>query len=278
MLATLSPVLAYTTPGTPTGFVNDFADILSPEQEAQLEAKLYTLATTNGSEIAVVTISNLTGDTVENFAVSLFADWGIGKKGQDNGLLLLVAVEERAVRIEVGYGLEGTITDAQSYWIIRDIITPAFRDGDYNLGIAGAIDKITEAITGGVVLPSAEEPVPPNADTSEATGILMIVSTLLIGLAMFLAQSKSFWLGGIIGFLLGLGGGLLFGTLTTGLLAGTILGIVGLIIDFILSRGGGPGSGMSGGGFRGGSGRSGSGGFGGFGGGGSGGGGASGRW
>ncbi len=271
-----SPVLAYISPGQPTGYVNDYADILTEEQEVTLETRLNTLAATEGSEMTVVTVKDLGDETVENYAVQLFAQWGIGKKDKDNGLLLLIAMEERSMRIEVGYGLEGTITDAQAYWIIRDVITPAFKSEDYFSGISGAIDKVTEAITGSAILPSAEENL---TDQGEVDfDISPFIGMIIVALAVFLGSTKSFWLGGVIGLLFGSIAGLIFGTTQTAIAAGLIFGILGLIFDLIVSRrGGGPGgSGRSGGMFSSG-GRS-SGGFGGFGGGRSGGGGASGRW
>jgi uncharacterized protein len=283
-LLSSASVLAYTSPGLPAGFVSDYANILTAEQEAVLEARLEALSQSEGSEMAVVTVPNLAGDTVENFAVSLFAEWGIGKEEKDNGLLLLIAVEEREMRIEVGYGLEGTITDAQSYWIIRDVLTPAFKNGEYYTGISGAVDKVTEAITGATVLPSAEV----SDDTNNAedganllVNLFSIVPMIFIGFLGFLANSKSYWFGGVAGMVVGSGLGILFGTFETGLIAGAVLGSIGLLVDYLLSRGGG-GSGGSSGGMFSGEGFSGGfksgGGFGGFGGGSSGGGGASGRW
>ncbi len=275
-----SPVLAYNSPGAPMGFVNDFAEVLSTEQENTIETKLNSLATIEGSEVVVVTVKNLGSDTVENYAVKLFAEWGIGKKDKDNGLLLLVAIEDREMRIEVGYGLEGTITDAQAYWIIRDVITPAFKNEDYFAGIVGAVDKVTEAITGTTILPTVEEEstsFDSNAISSIATPLFYVFIFLLV----FLASTKSFWLGGVLGGVIGIGIGLVFGTTKMAIISGLILGIVGLIFDYFLSKGGGSGGSGSGGRrgmFGGSSGFEGGGGFGGFGGGSSGGGGASGRW
>ncbi len=276
LIISFSPVLAFKAPGQPTGYVNDYAEILTEEQEVVLETKLRNLASSEGSEVAVVTVKSLDGETVENYAVQLFAEWGIGKKDKDNGLLLLIAMEERAMRIEVGYGLEGTITDAQAFWIIRDIITPAFKNEDYFTGISGAIDKVTEAITESTVLPSAVENQTGQGEVD--FDISPFIGMIIVALAVFLGSTKSFWLGGVIGLLFGSIAGLIFGTTQTAIAAGLIFGILGLIFDLIVSRrGGGPGgSGRSGGMFSSG-GRS-SGGFGGFGGGRSGGGGASGRW
>lgn len=277
LLFSISPVLAYNSPGQPTGFVNDFADVLTSEQEANLEAKLSNLATSEGSEMAVVTVKDLGGDTVENYAVSLFAEWGIGKKEKDNGLLLLVAIDDREMRIEVGYGLEGTITDAQAYWIIRDVLTPAFKNEDYYSGINGAVDKVTEAITGSTVLPSVEEE--QTSPFNNGSDLFGFIAFVVISLAGVLASSKSIWLGGVLGAIAGAGAGLMLGTMQTAISAGIILGIIGLIIDYFLSKGGGAGGGGGGSVFRGGGGfGGGGGGFGRFGGGSSGGGGASGRW
>ncbi len=272
-VAVVLPVQAYTSPGQPTSFVSDFADVLTSEQEIELNDRLATLAIGDGAEMAVVIIPTLGGDTIENYAVSLFAEWQIGTEATDNGVLLLIALTEREVRIEVGYGLEGIITDAQAYWIIQDIITPAFRSEDYYAGIAGAVTEVARAVTDGAVLPSAavSAPVPSGADTNIVYGI----GVLFTALAAFLGRTKSIWLGGVIGFLIGVIGGLLVGSWLASFIGGVVLGVLGLLFDYIVSNGGGPGSGMGGGMFRGGGGSS---GFGGFGGGSSGGGGASGRW
>ena len=135
----VSPVWAYQSPGSPTGFVNDFADILSADTKTQLEAKLKDFASKESNEISVVAIKSLDGDTIENYAVKLFEEWKIGKDKQDNGVLLLVAPNDHQVRIEVGYGLEGALTDLQSKEIINQIITPAFKAGDYDGGVSKAV-------------------------------------------------------------------------------------------------------------------------------------------
>lgn len=264
----VSPALAYTSPGTPTNFVSDFANILTPEQENTLNLRLTSLVGDEGSEIAIVTVPNLGGDTIENYAVSLFAEWGIGKEAEDNGILILVSVQEREIRIEVGYGLEDTITDAQAYFIINNIITPAFKTGDYYPGISGAIDKVTEAITGSAVLPNTIDVAENGSSYDKNFGIL--IEMLIFLIIPILAMTTSFWLGGVIGVISGFYVGTLLGTFQTSIILSILFGIVGMLIDFIVSRGGfGGGSGRFGG--RGG-------GFGGFGGGRSGGGGASGRW
>jgi uncharacterized protein len=98
----------------PSGYVNDFASILSSSVKAELEQELQDFKQTSGHEIALVTLKSLQGDSIENVAVAIFEQWGIGTKEKDNGVLLLVAPQERKLRIEVGYGLESVLTDSRA--------------------------------------------------------------------------------------------------------------------------------------------------------------------
>ncbi len=273
--------VAYPTPGKPQGLVSDFANVLKAEERQALEAKLQALQRSSGSQVAVVTVPSLGGDTVENYAVELFKDWGIGQQGRDNGVLILAAVEDRQVRIEVGYGLEGALTDAESARIIRDIITPAFKNGSYAEGLSGAADRVAAALAG-------EAPPPDQADGSSGMkfnfDIIWFLFFLPMWLGSVLGRSKSWWAGGIIGGLAGVVLGFIFGFLYYGLAAVALLVPIGLLFDFFVSRSYQQGKATGHfpwwiGGGRGGSGGSfGGGGFGGFSGGSSGGGGASGRW
>jgi len=137
------PLLVALATLNPVGHVSDFAQLLRPETVANLEETLRNFEARTGSEIAVVTIDTHGSDeTIETYAVKLFEKWGIGKKGQDNGLLLLIARDDREMRIEVGYGLEPIITDIESSRIIREVLTPAFQTGDYDGGVTRAIERI----------------------------------------------------------------------------------------------------------------------------------------
>ncbi len=118
-----------------TGKVNDFAELLSPAQRAQLEADLASLERDTSAEMAVVTLSSLNGRTVEDYATGLFNAWGIGKRDRDNGVLVLVSRGDRAMRIEVGYGLEGILPDGLAGTIIRETFRPRFRDDRYADGL-----------------------------------------------------------------------------------------------------------------------------------------------
>src|SRR6185295_16176706 len=116
--------------------------VLDPASKQSLEQQLSEFEHSTSNEIAVVTVPSLEGDTIEDYAVRLFKEWGIGKKGKDNGILILVAPNERKVRMEVGYGLEPQLTDGMAGQIIRENMTPYFRQAQYGQGIIAAIEAI----------------------------------------------------------------------------------------------------------------------------------------
>lgn len=264
----------YINPGPPRGFVNDFAEMFTQDQLQQLEAKLSAYAKSSGNEIAVATVQSLGGDTVENFAAKLFEDWQIGEKGKDNGILLLVAKEDRQMRIEVGYGLEPQLTDIEASHLLSNVLVPAFKNGDYFGGVSGAVDLMVQKLSG-----EYPEAFVARAESQPPTNYFLFGIFAFLFLSRVFAQTRSWWLGGAIGAAAGVVVALLYNSIMLGLAALLILVPLGFILDFIFSRIG-PGAGYNGfggpGGF--GSGSSGGGGFGGFGGGSSGGGGASGRW
>ncbi len=292
LIGLISPILvfAYTSPGRATGYVNDFAGVLSVADKADLETQLTALHKDTSAEIAVVIVPTVgTDETIETYAVKLFEEWGIGQKGKDNGALILVAKDDREMRIEVGYGLEGIIPDATAFAIVDKILTPAFKAGDFAGGLKQAVTVMGQAIAGDPsALPAAESPVNPlglfvRAFPFAIVGILVFVQ----GMVAAMARSKSWWLGGVFGAVAGGVVTLVGGFMIAGLLSFAILIPLGLLLDWYLSRNyaskpwwthlGQRGPWWFGGG-RGGGGLGGGGGFGGFGGGGSGGGGSSGRF
>jgi uncharacterized protein len=269
------PVLAYQNPGAPSGFVNDYTGTLSGEEKQTLESKLVAFEKETGNEIALAMIASLGDDTIENFAEALFREWGVGKEGKDNGILILIAKDDRQMRIEVGYGLEGALTDAQSFTIIEKVMKPAFRAGDYYGGVSQAIEKIILALSG--------EEIGIEADSTgissdlEINGLFSFFILGFMWLVSILGRSKSWWFGGVIGALIGLFIGFLKGAPYYATMI--LLVPLGLLLDYIVSKA--YKAGKSKGNipwWTGGSGFGGGGGFGGFGGGRSGGGGASGRW
>ncbi|MBM1173009.1 TPM domain-containing protein [Microvirga arabica] len=141
------PTLAQTFPPL-TGRVVDTANLLKPEERAALEAKLKAHEDRTTDQVVVATLRSLEGYEIEDYGNRLFRHWQLGQKGKDNGALLLVAPQERKVRIEVGYGLEGALTDALSKIIITTAIAPRFQRGDFAGGIDAGIDAMLSILTG----------------------------------------------------------------------------------------------------------------------------------
>jgi uncharacterized protein len=131
-----------------TGRVNDRAGLLSERDEGELQAALARFETETTNQIVVATLQSLQGLPIEEYGYQLGRHWGIGQEGKDNGALLIVAPEEREVRIEVGYGLEGDLTDAQSRTIIETRILPHFRQGDFAAGIKAGVAAMIETLGG----------------------------------------------------------------------------------------------------------------------------------
>src|SRR5918995_237700 len=131
-----------------TGRVNDRAGLLSERDQKELDAALARFEAETTDQIVVATLESLQGLSIEEYGYQLGRHWGIGQEGKDNGALLIVAPEEREVRIEVGYGLEGELTDAQSRTIIETRILPYFREGDFATGIKAGVAAMIETLGG----------------------------------------------------------------------------------------------------------------------------------
>lgn len=227
----------------PVTLVTDAAGVLSAEQKQALENKLVAIDDSSSNQIAVVIIPSLDGYPKEEYATKLFREWGIGNKKTNNGILLLIAIEDRQIRIEVGYGLEGAIPDITALNIIDNDIKPAFKAGNYYEGIDKATDDIAKAAVGEYKVKKAKK------SKGKGSGGLFILILVIIFIVLRGGRGGGSNIGG---------GG--FSDVATGMLLGSLLGGG--------NRHGGGGWGDSGGG----------GGFGGFGGGSSGGGGAGGSW
>lgn len=131
-----------------TDRVVDNAHLLDAPTEAALVQKLAAFQQQSSDQVVVVTVPSLSGEDIESYSNRLFRAWALGQKQEDNGILLVVAPNERRVRIEVGYGLEAIMTDAMSSIIIQSIILPAFRDGNYSGGITDGVDGILSVLSG----------------------------------------------------------------------------------------------------------------------------------
>lgn len=247
LFAAALPALALDVPPPPAQWFTDTANIVPPTEADLLNAKLRQFEQDSGAQFIIYVFPSLQNEALEDFTIRAVERWKVGQKKYDNGLVLFVFVAEKKVRVEVGYGLEGTITDAFSSRVIREQIAPAFQQGNYGGGLNAAADAIITRIKTG------EEPVPPlqpaggqgqGAAEGEDIGVVQALVILFIIFFVVLPMLRR---GGCSGCLLPMffsGGGITFG---------------------------GGGGGFSGGGFGGGGGFSG-------GGGGFGGGGASGGW
>ncbi|CAN5391284.1 YgcG family protein [soil metagenome] len=273
MLCFAFAVLADVAVPPPTGRVVDLTATLSSDQAAALEQTLRDFENRKGSQLAVLIVPTTQPETIEQYSLRVVEQWKLGRKKIDDGALLIVAKNDRKLRIEVGYGLEGALNDAASKRIIDEVITPKFKSGDFAGGISDGVERILKVIDG--------EPLPapkPEGEMPDLSAIGDYFPFLFIG-TLFAGGIFRAIFGRLLGALIA-GGGIgivmwfLIGTLPLAAIAGVIVFVLTLIGDAIASSGG---SGRSSGGFSSGSSSSSSGGF--SGGGGSfGGGGASGSW
>jgi len=248
----------------PTGYVTDRAGVIQPQQKAQLEALCTELEQKTGAQLAIVTVKSLDGDDAQTYANNLFKQLGIGQTKADNGVMLLVAPNDRKYWTEVGYGLEPVINDARAGDAGR-LMVPYFRQGDYSSGITAAAWQLAKYIADdkGVTLTGEPQlrPVRQPSQDSGGLGVWIVLGIIVLILLMFSGSGSRGPRGG------GGGGG---GGFLTGLILGTLANSG--------RSGGGWGGSRGGWGSGGGGWGGGGGGFGGFGGGSSGGGGAGGGW
>lgn len=253
----------------PQTFVTDTAKILSPETLQFIEQTLVQLEKQTSIEFAVVTVPSMGGRDIDGYAEALFRQWGIGKKDKDNGVLLLFAMQEKKVRIEVGYGLESLLTDGRSGEIIRTHIIPSFKQGRFDDGVMQGVAAIIQTVSPNAGFPQPAVPSRPLESPRWHGNILYIGLFVLV----VLLSAASLAVRAIAALLVG-GGFYVAGAGFVGaVFAGGLLFVMSLLVSARLGGWGGyhgRGGGF-GGGFGGGS-------FGGFGGGSSGGGGASGGW
>ena len=260
--------------------VTDSADVLSAAQEAALEEKLAAFEARKGAQIAVLAVASTAPEEIEQYSIRVVEAWKLGRKGVDDGALLIVAVDDKRLRIEVGRGLEGVLTDLTSNRIIQETITPLFRGGDYAGGINAGVDRMISVVDG-EPLPEPEQQWQGGKEGG-LENILGLIFVLAIVLSAILRKILGRILGAVTtGGVLGALGLLVTGAIGMAFLAGVVGFVVALAGGVPTGRfashgrrgrwdGGFGGGGFGGGGFGGG-------GFGGLG-GGFGGGGASGRW
>ena len=252
-----------------TGRVTDLTGTLSTEQKASLEQTLSAFEASKGSQLAVLMIASTAPEAIEPYALRVAEQWKLGRKKIDDGAILVVAKNDRTLRIEVGYGLEGALNDATSKRIISEIIVPRFKQQDFYGGISAGVGQIIRVIEGEPLPPPGKMPTDSFADAQQYAPVLLILA-LAVGGVLRAA------LGRVPGALVTGGGVAVVAWFFVGAVSmALIAGVIALFVTLLGGAMGGRGlGGYYGGGGRGGSGH---GGFGG-GGGGFGGGGASGRW
>lgn len=255
-----------------TGRVVDLTATLPAAAIASLDRKLREFEDRKGSQIAVLIVPTTAPDTIEQYALRVVEQWKLGRKNVDDGALLIVAKDDRRLRIEVGYGLEGALNDATARRIIDEIIGPKFRTGDFAGGISDGVDRILKVVDG-EPLPAPQRQRPPAFNQIDPFDPVLLIAVLVAGGVLRTLFGRFFGsvaTGGLVGivawFLVGVMSialisgviAFLFTLLTAGL---TSLGNGGFGGGFPTGRsGGGFGGGGSGGGFSGGGGRFGGGG------------------
>jgi uncharacterized protein len=195
----------------PAGFVNDTAGVLQPAQRQQLEAALRDLARKTGAEVAVVTADTVPDGDVERAATDLVERWGIGKKGKDTGALILCAVGDRRVRIEVGYGLEGILPDGKTGRIINEVMLPRFRAGDMSAGLIDGAMTVAGVIAAdaGVTLGGAPQAGSPHRSMRRRPTLASAIFSLVMLVVMaivFARNPRLFMLFMVMGSARGYGG------------------------------------------------------------------------
>uniref|UniRef100_UPI00356654D0 TPM domain-containing protein n=1 Tax=Desulfosarcina sp. TaxID=2027861 RepID=UPI00356654D0 len=234
--------------------VNDYAAMLSTASQRQLEAILTDFEQKESTQIVVLTIPSLQGDSLEDFTMRLAEAWKIGHKNLDNGAILLIAKNDRKIRIEVGYGLEGRLTDLLAGRIIRNVIAPQFKSGQFDRGITEGVAAMIDAVRGEYAATDA-----PRQPRQSETGVPIIALLGLFFLINVLGRASRvmgaaagavlFPIAGALFF--GLGPLLLLGLIPLGLVAGLLISLIGgpLVADRSHSShrggfwGGGPGGG-----------------------------------
>ena len=240
-LAALTPVLAQTLVPVPqlTAPVTDLTGTLTPDQSSALEAKLAAFEQAKGSQVVVLIVPTTQPEEVEQYSIRVVDQWKLGRGKVDDGVLVLVALNDRKVRLEVGYGLEGALPDATANRIIQQDILPSFKRGDYYGGISTGVDRVMRVIDG--------EPLPEPEFSPPAAGIPGLFN-LLPFLFIFAIVGGSIFrrMFGRVGGALATGG--LIGFLTWMLISILGISLFAGIVAFIVTLLGGMGGGGSGGG------------------------------
>ncbi|MFA7567649.1 MAG: TPM domain-containing protein [Alkalispirochaeta sp.] len=191
-----------------TGRVVDNANMIGSSAKQQITAYLQSVEESTGAQIAVLTVPSLEGDALEDFSIRVVDQWKLGGADRDNGVLLLVAAAEKKIRLEVGYGLEGVLTDAKSGLIIREVLQPWFQRGDFERGISEAVQVIGQVAAGDPDALPAVSAAAGGSSAGQAIGELLFtgfIVFLVMGVGAFGRRRRygGFWQAMFLGSLLG---------------------------------------------------------------------------
>jgi uncharacterized protein len=255
-----------------TAHVVDLTGTLTADERSRIDSKLAEFERSKGSQVVVLLVPSIGTEALEDFATRVTDAWQLGRKGVDDGVLFVIAKQERKMRIHTGRGVQGTLTDILAKRIVADVVAPRFRTGDFAGGISEAVDAIMKAIEGEALPLPSSKPQGHKVDTVSSYGNFLWIAFFLVPVvAMVLRGLVGRFLGaGLTGGVTGLAAAWIFGSIVFGVFAAIVAFVVGLFMGTGLpggrgggwggSWGGGGWSGGGGGGFSGGGGMSGGGG------------------
>jgi uncharacterized protein len=244
LLLMLLPHMTYALDAPPlTGRINDYARLLTPEATARLEQKLAGFERETTNQVAILTVPTLQGDDIDPFSIRVAEQWKLGQTGKDNGILLVIAQAERKVRIEVGMGLQGVLPDITASKIIRDVMRPHLKSGNFDQAVTVGVDAIMAATRGEFKATPQDAARRPGKKKS-SSGLFLVIALIAVAACGMVSR----YLGGAAGAVAApFAAGMAFPGL--GVLTLFLLALAGLIGGFLLSM---LLAGMSGGGFGGG--------------------------
>ena len=227
-------------------YVNDYANIIEDSKQLELEKDLSAYFSSTTHQIVIVTVNNMNSDYIENYSIKLAEKIKAGSEKNDNGVMLLVAKEEKKIRIEVGYGLEGVLTDASAARIINNIITPEFKNNNYTAGIVNGIQEILKYTSNeNYGLDKNKE------EGKSSNGLLKFLTHMPVeiffilfffGVSIFqwiisiFGRTKSWWLGGVVGGVFAITIVSIFGFILFSILSAAAITIFGFIFDYFISK------------------------------------------
>jgi uncharacterized protein len=213
LLAVSAAVAELRVPPPPDRRINDYAGALSPAERERLEQKLIAAERSSSNQVVVAVFRSLQGESLEDFSIRLAEAWRIGRKDLDNGVIFLIFLDDRQMRIEVGYGLEANLTDAVAASILRDVVAPRFREGRLGDGIGAGLDAIQQAIAGTYRAPASGTGASRERPMDYLSLIMLLVILAGMGVAVippllfYRGVSRGGWTGRSTGWGGPLGGG-----------------------------------------------------------------------